>query len=263
MPAIVRGSGRSNSLPQQEATSPTSPTCDRRVTFDQDRQETSSSFPTPHAFSPQRSTSNRRHSSNSRRERNFDQEERDVYYDSRAATRREFRRRATTLQSYYLEHPELLPQLPFTFRHGFKRWKLAGYIVLIVFDACIVPIILYYAMTFGGNIQGYITFAVVTVIWGGPTYVEFAVRSLRLIKKEHFYKPLGADQRRAFDITNWILILTIATVTSLLIVGAAPHIVFLRVTAHVGGKRHFGSVPLPKGSKFCLASITLPRISWL
>jgi len=99
----------------------------------------------------------------------------------------------------------------------------------MVIDACVVPIVLYYALTFGGNVQGWITFAVVTAIWGGPTYVEFAVRSLRLIKKEKFYKPLGVDKRWAFDITNWILIVTIASITALLIVGAAPHIVFLRV----------------------------------
>jgi len=89
-------------------------------------------------------------------------------------------------------------------------------------------------MTFGGNIQGYITFAVITAIWGGPTYVEFAVRSFRLISKENFFKPLGANQRWVFDITNWIFVLTIAVVTSLLIVGAAPHIVFLRVLSMPG-----------------------------
>jgi hypothetical protein len=104
----------------------------------------------------------------------------------------------------------------------------------LVFDACVVPILLYYALTFGGNVQGWITFAVVTAIWGGPTYVEFAVRSLRLIKVQRFYKPLGADKRWAFDITNWILVLTIAVVTALLIVGAAPHEVFLRVLSMPG-----------------------------
>lgn len=104
----------------------------------------------------------------------------------------------------------------------------------MVFDACVVPIMLYYAMTFGGNVQGYITFAVITAIWGGPTYVEFAVRSWRLIKKEHFFKPLGANKRLVFDITNWILVLTIFTVTVLLIVGAAPHEVFLRVLSMPG-----------------------------
>lgn len=104
----------------------------------------------------------------------------------------------------------------------------------MIIDACVIPIVLYYALTFGGNVQGWIVFAVVTAIWGGPTYVEFAVRSLRLIKKEKFYKPLGVDKRWVFDITNWILVLTIASITALLIVGAAPHIVFLRVLSMPG-----------------------------
>ncbi|TVY55507.1 hypothetical protein LSUE1_G009260, partial [Lachnellula suecica] len=254
-PPVIRGSERSASLPhsrlqttsESQSTpaisaaspaSPTSPTIPNpRVTFEQNRAaaETSNSLPTERTFSPRRSASNnRRHSSHLRRSRDIDEEERDVYYDSRAATQREYQRRGSTLQDYYQHHPELLPQLPFTLRHGFKRWKLAGYIALMVFDACIVPIMLYYAMTFGGNVQGYITFAVITAIWGGPTYVEFAVRSLRLIKKSYFHKPLGANQRFVFDITNWILVLTIAVVTSLLIVGAAPHEVFLRVLSMPG-----------------------------
>ena len=240
MPEVIRGSGLSNSLQQTQSdpnaagapTSPTSPDHDRRVTFDQHRQDTNNSLASAHprTFSFRRSLENRRRSDHYHdRDRDLDGEEHGAYYDSRAATRREFRKRASTLQSYYAQHPELLPQLPFTFRHGFKRWKLAGYIILIIFDACIVPILLYYALTFGGNVQGWITFAVVTAIWGGPTYIEFLLRSLRLIKKENFYKPLGTNRRFVFDITNWILVLTIAVVTSLLIVGAAPHIVFLRV----------------------------------
>lgn len=158
----------------------------------------------------------------------------DAYHDSRAATRAEFRRRATTLQEYYRQHPEFLPQLPFTFRHGFKRWKLGALIFLIVLDACIIPIILYYSLTFGGNVQGWITFAVITAIWGGPTYLEFAIRSWRLILKERFFRPLGASSRWSFDITNWIFVVTITCTTALLIVGAAPHEVFLRVLSMPG-----------------------------
>ncbi|KAG4434698.1 hypothetical protein IFR05_009808 [Cadophora sp. M221] len=200
MPQIVRGV-RSNSEPNNTGT-PGSPRAheDRRVTFENGRER----------------------------------EESDAYYDSRAATQFEFQRRASTLQTYYCEHPELLPQLPFTFRHGFKRWRLGGYIALMVFDACVVPILLYYTMTFGGNVKGFITFAVITAIWGGPTYVEFAIRSLRLIKQQRFYKPLGVDKRWAFDITNWILVLSITVVTAILIVGAAPHDVFLRVLSMPG-----------------------------
>jgi len=249
MPPVIRGSKPSTLQHTQSdsnlATATlTSPIHDRRVTFDQNRDESATSIPASHIFSHSwRSTFNRRQSLNQRRSHDADEEERDVYHDSRAATQREFHRRGSTLQSYYQHHPELLPQLPFTFRHGFKRWKLAGYIALIMFDACIMPIFLYYVLTFGGNVQGWITFAVITTIWGGPTYIEFAVRSLRLTKKENFFKPLGANKRWAFDITNWILVFTIAVVTTLLIVGAAPHIVFLRVL----------SMPAP-AILFCLAS---------
>lgn len=75
----------------------------------------------------------------------------------------------------------------------------------------------------------HVVFAVVATIWGGPTYVEFAVRSFRLIKKENFFRPLGSSNRWAFDITHWILSSTIAAVTAFLIIGSAPHIVWLRV----------------------------------
>lgn len=160
--------------------------------------------------------------------------EEEVYRDSRAATRREFRRRATTLQEYYHQNPTLLPQLPFTFRHGFKRWKLALVIVFLVFDACVVPIILYYAMTFGGHVEGWITFAVITTIWGGPAYFEFAIRSWRLILKERFFRPLGVSSRWAFDCMNWIFVVSITATTALLIIGAAPHIVWLRVLSMPG-----------------------------
>ncbi|KAJ5035157.1 uncharacterized protein L3040_008415 [Drepanopeziza brunnea f. sp. 'multigermtubi'] len=204
MPEEIKGV-RSNSEHNADTSAPLqqSPTHDRRITFEHGRSPT-------------------------------ERDESAAYYDSRAATQFEFQRRASTLQKYYCEHPQLLPQLPFTFHHGFKRWKLGGYIALMVFDACVVPILLYYAMTFGGNVEGFITFSVVTAIWGGPTYVEFAIRSLRLIKQQRFYKPLGVDKRWAFDITNWIMVLTIAVVTTLLIIGAVPHDVFLRVLSMPG-----------------------------
>lgn len=86
-----------------------------------------------------------------------DRPEAEAYYDSRAATKREFKRRASTLQEYYKQHPSLLPQLPFTWRHGWKRWKLFGYIGLIFIDACAIPLILYYTMRFVGNVEGWIS----------------------------------------------------------------------------------------------------------
>lgn len=153
----------------------------------------------------------------------------EAYYDSRAATRSEWKRRAKTLQEYYDDNPQLLPQLPFTWHHGWKRWKLWFFAFAVFVDASAVPIALYYGMKYAGNVEGWIIFAVVTTIWGGPTYLEFAVRTLRLIKKERFFRPLGTDSRWCFDMLTWASSLTIFVVTALFIIGSAPHIVWLRV----------------------------------
>ncbi|KAK1250690.1 hypothetical protein MKX08_010693 [Trichoderma sp. CBMAI-0020] len=155
--------------------------------------------------------------------------EADVYYDSRAATRNEWKRRDRTLQDYYGNNPQLLPQLPFTWHHGWKRWRLFLFAILVFIDGSLIPIVLYYAMRYAGNVQGWIIFAVVTSIWGGPTYVEFGIRTWRLMKKERFYRPLGTNSRWCFDTLNWASVLTITAVTALFIVGSAPHIVWLRV----------------------------------
>jgi hypothetical protein len=130
---------------------------------------------------------------------------------------------------YYGNNPQLLPQLPFTWHHGWKRWRLFLFAIMVFIDGSIVPILLYYTMRYAGHVAGWIIFAVVTTIWGGPTYVEFAIRTLRLMKKERFYRPLGTDSRWCFDILNWTSVLTITAVTALFIVGSAPHEVWLRV----------------------------------
>lgn len=192
----------------------------RHVAFRADSQEAPSS-PHPLARDRRRSSSFFRRSIEMRPEA-------DVYYDSRAATKREFRRRATTLQEYYHENPELLPQLPFTWHRGKKRWRLILVIALMWIDACVIPIALYYGMHYGG-VAGWIIFAIVTTIWGGPTYMEFALRTFKLMKKERFYRPLGTNSRWCFDYLTWVSVVTITVVTTLFIVGSAPHIVWLRV----------------------------------
>jgi hypothetical protein len=153
----------------------------------------------------------------------------DAYYDSRAATHKEWKRRGKTLEEYYDDNPNLLPQLPFTWHHGKKRWRLGLFFFLVFVDASAVPIALYYGMHYAGHVPGWIIFAVITTIWGGPTYLEFAIRTLRLIKKERFYRPLGTTSRWCFDSLTWTSTLTITAVTALFIVGSAPHEVWLRV----------------------------------
>ncbi|RMZ76095.1 hypothetical protein DV737_g4969, partial [Chaetothyriales sp. CBS 132003] len=160
----------------------------------------------------------------------------EAYYDSRAATKREFKRRGSTLADYYRQNPTLLPQLPFTWHHGWRRVKLGLLITLMFIDACVIPLVLYYTMTFAGNVEGWIVFAVVATIWGGPTYLEFAVRSWRLIKKEDFYRPLGTKNRWSFDFVHWLSVFTIGSVTAFLIVGRVLYIIedVVAVNANAG-----------------------------
>lgn len=155
----------------------------------------------------------------------------EVYYDSRAGTHKEWKRRAKTLEEYYDDNPDLLPQLPFTWHHGNRRWRLWFFAFIVFVDASAVPVALYYGMKYAGHVQEYIIFAVVTTIWGGPTYLEFAIRTLRLLKKEHFYRPLGTKNRWCCDMLTWASSLAIFVLTTLFIVGSAPHDTWLRVVA--------------------------------
>lgn len=154
-----------------------------------------------------------------------------AYYDSRAAGRKEWKRRAKTLEEYYEDNPDLLPQLPFSWHHGNKRWRLWLFAFFVFVDASAVPIALYYGMKYAGGVEEWIIFAVVTTIWGGPTYLEFGIRTLRLIKKEHFYRPLGTTGRWCADQLTWASSIAIFVLTTLFIIGSAPHDTWLRVVA--------------------------------
>ena len=42
-------------------------------------------------------------------------------------------------------------------RHGWRRFRVIALATVMVLDACVVPIVLYYAMTYGGNVQEWIS----------------------------------------------------------------------------------------------------------
>jgi hypothetical protein len=161
MPEVVRGSRASMEMPRTSSNQ-------HRVHFGPESpplREENTEHPLSHTESPgppfpgvrRKSSENIKPIQRRQSERPADRPEADAYYDSRAATKREFKRRASTLQEYYKQNPTLLPQLPFTWRHGFRRWKLFALIFLIFVDACVIPIVLYYVMKFVGDVQGWIS----------------------------------------------------------------------------------------------------------
>lgn len=164
MPEVVRGSRPSVQIDRNRASPPATPSREHRnVHFDPEspgleREETPQQVlnAVDTGLSNLSANSRRKSREQQRKERKHEPEK-DAYYDSRAATKREFRRRATTLQEYYAQHPTLLPQLPFTWRHGLRRWKLFFTIFMMVVDACVVPIVLFYTMKFAGHVEGWIS----------------------------------------------------------------------------------------------------------
>jgi len=119
MPEVIRGSQSLDDLsrfsqhvstplsPNRDVVSPTSlvsPSGLSHLAFESTIDDaTSPSCARPHA-------DHRRHSSSFRLERrdSMRRAEVEAYYDSRAATKKEFRRRASTLQEYYKANPQLL-----------------------------------------------------------------------------------------------------------------------------------------------------------
>ena len=169
MPEVVRGSRASVQLDRppltsEDGTDPSTPVRENRnVHFglespglDREVTPTPGLRATDTGLSTMSSTERRKSRDLARKERK-NEPDKDAYYDSRAATQKEFRRRASTLQDYYNQNPTLLPQLPFTLRHGWRRYKLFLTIFLIVVDACFIPIILFYTMKYVGHVQGYIS----------------------------------------------------------------------------------------------------------
>lgn len=231
MPEVRRGSTSQSQLQFESSTSDATPAAARPSTQSFNATPKDVRFdPDLPDSPPRRATFSSDNPDVSRRSLSYAQRPKaEVYYDSRAGSRQEWKRRAKTLEEYYDDNPLLLPQLPFTWHHGRKRWKLWMFAFLVFVDASAVPIALYYGMKYAGDVQGWIIFAIVTTIWGGPTYMEFAVRTLRLMKKERFYRPLGSTSRWCFDLLNWASVLTITVVTALFIIGSAPHNVWLRV----------------------------------
>lgn len=103
-------------LVQTHAQAVASPSPMRHIAFQGGANESS---PNPLAHDRRRSNTFFRNNSET-------QPEADVYYDSHAATKREWRRRAMTLQDYYHENPELLPLLPSTWHNGLFKTRCFG-----------------------------------------------------------------------------------------------------------------------------------------
>lgn len=129
------------------------------------------------------------------------------------------------------EAPPEVPGLP---RLSYNLWdhktKLFTVTALLVIEASLLPVGLYYGLWYGTTLQHGILFAIITAFFGLVTGVEFAHRSWRLVCPPDTYRPLGGS-RWFFDYTHYTLSFGYTYMTAILIGGSIPNEPIVRVLA--------------------------------
>ena len=121
-----------------------------------------------------------------------------------------------------------LPALPFTWPQGRSWYRLYIFLGTAWIEVCALPIALYYGLHFGSGLKDWVTFTIITAVWGFNIYYQTSVRSWKLFRNE-FYRPLGVKNKWALDITAWIACLSIMAAMAPLIIGTTPNSVWVRV----------------------------------
>lgn len=102
------------------------------------------------------------------------------------------------------------------------KLKLAIVVFLLVLESSLLPIALYYGLTFHTTLRHGIVFAIITSFFGIVTGIEFGLRCLKLILKGERYRPVGGT-RWSFDFTHWTLSFGYTVMTGILIGASIPH----------------------------------------
>ncbi|KAL2016776.1 hypothetical protein VTK56DRAFT_2989 [Thermocarpiscus australiensis] len=115
-----------------------------------------------------------------------------------------------------------LPGLPrLNYRILDYKVKLAVVVFLLVLEASLLPISLYYGLWFATTLRHGIIFAIITSFFGIVTGVEFGLRCLKLVLKGDKYRPVGGT-RWSFDFTHWTLSFAYTVMTGILIGASIP-----------------------------------------
>ena len=116
-----------------------------------------------------------------------------------------------------------LPGLPrLNYRILDYKLKLCIIVFLLVLESSLLPIVLYYPLTFYTTLRHGIVFAIITSFFGIVTGIEFGLRCLKLILKGDKYRPRGGT-KWSFDFTHWTLSFGYTVMTGILIGASIPH----------------------------------------
>lgn len=99
-----------------------------------------------------------------------------------------------------------------------RRWRIAFFWTLVVFDSTIMPIALYYGLWYGTDLSPNTVFSIVTAALGGISILEYVLRFWHLWKKGSTCRVIGG-RRKYLDWFHWCFSAMWIVIMAELIVG--------------------------------------------
>ncbi|KPI35695.1 uncharacterized protein AB675_1288 [Cyphellophora attinorum] len=122
------------------------------------------------------------------------------------------------------------PPIPFAWPRGKHAVRLYLFLLLAFVEVEVIPLALFYGLRYGTDTANWITFAIITALWGFNIYWQLTRRSWYLFRREE-YRPIGVTSKWALDFTAWTGTLSTCAAVVLLTIGTIPTDVWVRVCA--------------------------------
>jgi len=117
--------------------------------------------------------------------------------------------------------------------HKRRKLLLLIGVTLITLDLCVLPIVYFYALRFGTNLNLQDIFAVITGVYGLLSFTHYFFRSLKLFlkKKAVNFAPVGWTRWGMLEFLNVNIAIVITLVEIELVAGTAPNNPIVRLCA--------------------------------
>ncbi|KAH8722786.1 hypothetical protein GQ44DRAFT_711261 [Phaeosphaeriaceae sp. PMI808] len=121
-----------------------------------------------------------------------------------------------------------IPRLQYTLRT--RKTRIAIFWALVFFDSVAIPVLLYFILWYGTDLDHSIVFTIITVCLGGTAIVEYFQRFWMLCKKNSTCRVFGGS-RMTCDWFQWNMTMIFLIIISFLTIGTLPDEPMVRVLA--------------------------------
>ncbi|EOA84399.1 hypothetical protein ACJQWK_01229 [Exserohilum turcicum] len=121
-----------------------------------------------------------------------------------------------------------LPRLDYSLRD--RRVRIGIFWMLVFFDSVALPVLLYFILWYGTDLEHNIVFGIITAVFGGTAILEYFQRFWRLCKKNSTCRAIGA-RRFSCDWFQWNMTVAFVIIIVELVIGTLPKEPMVRVLA--------------------------------